>query len=144
MDKKTILVSACLLGENCKYNGLNNYQEKYADLKDKYNVITFCPEVMGGLGVPREPLEYVGGKLIDKDGNDYQKYLDLGRIGVNELLDRYDFAFAILKAKSPSCGKDVIYDGTFSHTTVKGDGFACELLKKKGIKVYSELEKIDF
>ena len=138
-----ILVSACLLGDNCKYNGGNNRCEKlYNFFKDHpdYTYYKFCPECLAGFPIPHNPIEYVNGKLVDKDGNEFKNELNKGRICINELLNSNNFDLAITKSKSPSCGAGLIYDGTFSKTLVKGDGFAVELIKSKGIKVITEDE----
>ena len=139
-----IAVSACLLGENCKYNGGNNYNEKVMEFVKGHEVIGVCPELLGGLPVPREPAEIADGIVRTKDGASVNEEFRLGAEAAMNIIEENHIELVILQSRSPSCGVKAIYDGTFSHTTVKGDGFACELLKKKGIKVYSELEKIDF
>ena len=136
--KEKIMVSACLLGENCKYNGGNNYCKEVLDfIKDK-EVILICPEVMGGLSTPRVPCEIVEGKVINKEGEDKTFEYEKGaQIALNLAL-KNDVKRAILKAKSPSCGVGRVYDGTFSNTLIKGNGICANLLKKHGILVYSE------
>jgi len=138
-----ILISACLLGENCKYNGGNNLSSKLQDYLEKNKdaeIIKFCPEVLSGFPIPREPIEYVDGKLIDQYGNDYNLQLEQGKNIIAKLLEENQFDLAILKAKSPSCGVNGIYDGTFTRHIVMKDGFAVEIIKKKGIQVLSELD----
>lgn len=136
--KEKILVSACLLGENCKYNGGNNRcEEVLTFVKDK-EVIAICPEVMGGLSTPRIPCEIIGDKVINKEGEDKTFEYEKGAQIALDLALQNDVKKAILKAKSPSCGVDKIYDGTFSSTLVDGDGVCVRLLKKHGILVYSE------
>lgn len=140
MNKEKYLVSACLLGKNCKYNGGNNYCEKVVTfLKDK-EVYMICPEEMGGLPTPRIPCEIAGTKVLNKQGEDKteafykgaQKTLDIAKEkGVNK---------AILKAKSPSCGKGHVYDGTFTNTLICGNGITANLLEENGIKIYNEAE----
>ncbi len=135
---KSIIVSACLMGENCKYNGGNNLKsELVAALKD-YNVILICPEVDGGLSIPRVPAEIIGEQVINQVGIDVtSNYLLGANLALKKALEN-DVKIAILKAKSPSCGSNQIYDGTFSHTLTTGDGVTSKLFKANGIKVYTE------
>lgn len=145
-----ILVSACLLGINCKYNGDNNKNEKVMEyLKDKQFVLV-CPEQLGGLSTPRIPseIEKLDGnavlknktKVINNQGHDVTaNYLS----GANETLkiaQLYGCREAILKESSPSCGSNCIYDGNFSGSKISGVGVTTALLKSKGIKVISEKE----
>ena len=117
-----IAVSRCLIGENCTYAGKNNLCKEIKELYDQGLALPLCPEVLGGLPIPRTPCEVTGEKVIDQKG-----------------IDR-TIKIAVLKAKSPSCGKNHIYDGTFSHQLVEGDGIFVQMLKEKGIAVYSENE----
>lgn len=138
------IVSACLLGENVKYSGGNNFTEAVVEfLKDK-EFIPVCPEVLGGLTIPREPCERLGDRVINKSGVDVTEafHKGAGRCLENVLkkVSPGDIEGAILKARSPSCGSEVIYDGTFSSTKIPGDGVFTELLKSKGIKVMTELD----
>ena len=135
-----ILVSACLLGENCKYNGKNNFNQELADYISKNNckVVLVCPEVLGGLPTPRIPSEIVNGNVINKSGINVDKEFRLGAQKALEIALKEKVDFAILKANSPSCGKDKIYDGTFSGTLTNGNGIFAEQLKKIGIKIYTE------
>ena len=138
------IVSACLLGENVKYSGGNNFTEAVVEfLKDK-EFIPVCPEVLGGLTIPREPCERLGDRVINKSGVDVTEafHKGAGRCLDNVLkkVSPGDIEGAILKARSPSCGSEVIYDGTFSSTKIPGDGVFTELLKSKGIKVMTELD----
>lgn len=139
-----ILVSACLLGDNCKYNGKNNFNQTLADYISKNNckVVPVCPEVLGGLPTPRIPSEIVNGTVINKCGINVDKEFRLGAQKALEIALKEKVDFAILKANSPSCGKDKIYDGTFSGTLTTGDGIFAEQLKKVGIKIYTETEII--
>ena len=138
------IVSACLLGENVKYSGGNNFTEAVVEfLKDK-EFIPVCPEVLGGLTIPREPCERLGDRVINKSGLDVTEafHKGAGRCLENVLkkVSPGDIEGAILKARSPSCGSEVIYDGTFSGVKIPGDGVFTELLKSKGIKVMTELD----
>ena len=138
------IVSACLLGENVKYSGGNNFTEVVVEfLKDK-EFIPVCPEVLGGLTIPREPCERLGDRVINKLGLDVTEAFHKGAErcleGVLEKASPEDVEGAILKARSPSCGSGVIYDGTFSGVKIPGDGVFAELLKAKGIRVMTELD----
>ena len=135
-----ILVSACLLGINCKYNGKNNKNEKVLDyVKDKY-VIPVCPEVFGGLSTPRIPSEINNNKIINKEGIDVTKYFVDGAKKTLKKAKTLNIKKAMLKQKSPSCGCGKIYDGTFSDNIIDGDGVTTKLLKENGIKVITEEE----
>ena len=134
-QKEKILVSACLLGVNCKYDGGNNYSKEVDEFLKDYEIIPICPEIMGGLPTPRVPSERLGDKVISKDGVDVTKqYLK----GANECLflaKKYNVKKALLKLKSPSCGLGKIYDGTFSRNLIEGNGVTADLFLKNGIEV---------
>ena len=133
-----ILISACLVGDNVKYNGGNNLSPKIDALLEKYELIPFCPEVEGGLSTPRTPAERIGDKVINQDGEDVtDAYMKGAELAFNICLF-LKIKKVILKEKSPSCGSKIIYDGTFSHKEIKGMGVTAEYLKKKGIEVFSE------
>ena len=137
MSKEKILVSACLLGVNCKYNGGNNsYSEIDEFLKD-YEIIPICPEIMGGLSTPRCPAEIVGDKVITKDGVDVTKQYIKGASECLFLAKKYNVKKALLKLKSPSCGYEQVYDGTFTNTLINKNGITAELLKNNGIEIIS-------
>lgn len=133
-----ILVSSCLLGENCKYSGANNENEAVKELAASHNLIAVCPEVLGGLPTPRAPMEIVGGRVVDQQGNDYTAFMDRGNEAVRALAEKYECKCAVMKSRSPSCGCGKVYDGTFSSKLVCGDGTAVRMLKKMGIKVINE------
>ncbi|MDY4494098.1 MAG: DUF523 domain-containing protein [Erysipelotrichaceae bacterium] len=128
-----ILVSACLMGENCKYNGGNNYSEKLHEFLKGHDVIMVCPEVMGGLPTPRLPSEIVGDRVVNSGGVDVTSEFIMGAKKALEYSSDADMA--ILQSRSPSCGTNEIYDGTFSGNKTKGDGIFVRMLKEKGIKV---------
>lgn len=133
-----ILISACLVGDNVKYNGDNNLTPKLDALLEKYELIPFCPEVEGGLSTPRSPAERIGEKVINQDGEDVtDSYLKGAELAFNICLF-LKIKKVILKEKSPSCGSKIIYDGSFSHKEIPGMGVTAEYLKQKGIEVYSE------
>lgn len=137
MTKEKILVSACLAGINCKYNGKNNENEKIIELIKEKDVILICPEQLGGLKTPRTPAEIKNNKVINKEGIDVTEEYQKGAQEVLKIAQKFNIKTAILKSKSPSCGKGKIYDGTFSNKLIEGNGITAELLKKHGIKVIS-------
>ncbi len=133
--KEIIAVSACLLGANVKYNGKNNYDKKLKEyLKDKI-IVPICPEINGGLKVPRIPSEIKSGKIINSQGEDVTKYFLDGAKRTLEELKKIGCKKAILKANSPSCGAFHIYDGNFNHTLILGEGITAKLLKENGIEI---------
>ncbi len=139
---ENILVSACLLGINCKYNGGNNYCEKLQLISDRYNFIPICPETFGGLESPRAPAEIVGDKVFLKTGEDVTKQFKVGAEMSLSKAKEHNCKLAILKERSPSCAPNCIYNGCFDGTVIKGQGIAAKLLLENGIRLYSE-EDID-
>lgn len=137
---QNVLISACLLGVDCKYNGSNNKldEETINLLKEKYNLIPVCPEIMGGMPTPRNPVEITDGKVFDNDGVEFTKEFEKGSEEVLKLAKLYDTTIAILKENSPSCGSNYIYDGTFNHQKIKGKGIAAHKLSKENIKLFTE------
>ena len=134
------IVSACLLGENVKYSGGNNFTEVVVEfLKDK-EFIPVCPEVLGGLTIPREPCERLGDRVINKSGLDVTEAFHKGAERCLEGILEKASPEDVEGARSPSCGSGVIYDGTFSGVKIPGDGVFAELLKAKGIRVMTELD----
>ena len=133
-----ILVSACLLGIDVKYDGKNNKNDKVLEyIKDK-EIIPICPEVIGGLSTPRIPSEIIGDKVINKDGIDVTNNFYKGAEEVLKLCKLFNIKKAILKKKSPSCGVGLIYDGTFTNNLVEGYGITAKLLKENGIELLTE------
>ena len=133
-----ILVSACLLGVNCKYNGKNNKNDKVLEyIKDKY-VIPICPEDFGGLPTPRIPSEIKNNRVINKEENDVTNNFVTGANKVLEIAKTLGIKKALLKQKSPSCGSGKIYDGTFTGNIINGDGITTKLLKENNIEVITE------
>lgn len=130
-----LAVSNCLLGVNCKYNGGNNYSEKLVSFLKGKDYIVLCPEVMGGLKVPRVPCEIVGERVLSKEGEDFTKEYKKGAEISLALCKEHNVTTAILQTRSPSCGCGLIYDGTFTNTKIKGDGITARLLKENGINV---------
>lgn len=137
---KKILISACLLGINCKYNGKNNYNSLIEKLKEKYILIPICPEQMGGLSTPRTPSEIKGDKVISSVGDDVTINFIAGANKALDIAKNDNISIAILKEGSPSCGSNYIYDGTFTKTKVDGMGITARLLKNNNIKIYNENE----
>ena len=133
-----ILVSACLLGKNCKYNGGNNYSAAVIDYLQGHEVIPVCPEVLAGLGTPRIPIEIVKGEVMTQDGRSVDKAL---RQAVSQILrENPDANCAILKSRSPTCGVRQVYDGTFSGTLRDGAGILAQALMDAGITVIDSEE----
>lgn len=131
-----IMVSACLLGENCKYNGGNNLSEELVRSLEGMEVISVCPEVMGGLPIPRKPGEIVDGLVRNEDGTLVDAEYRRGAELTLQLAKDKDIKIAVLQSRSPSCGVGTIYDGTFSHVLIEGMGVTAGLLAENGIKVY--------
>lgn len=138
--KKNIIISACLLGERCRYDGESKPCNSLEKLKDKYNFIAVCPEVMGGLKTPRNPSEICGDKVMDEYGNDNTAAYLKGAQKTLDIAKQNNCKMAILKAKSPSCGKGEIYDGTFSKKLTHGNGVTAKMLIENGITVLTEDE----
>ena len=135
-----IAVSACLLGENCKYNGGNNYSDKLAKFLEWHEVVGVCPEVLGGLPTPREAAEIVDGIVKRKDGISVDKEFRKGAERALKIVKEQNVDLVILQSRSPSCGVNVIYDGTFSKTMISGDGVFVRLLKEGGIRAIDVAE----
>lgn len=132
-----VLVSACLVGIKCRHNGKACINKKVISLIKKGKAISVCPEQLGGLPTPRPAVELVKGKALDKKGNNFTVQFNKGAQKVLAIAKLIGCKKAILKAKSPSCGNGLIYDGTFSGKLKKGDGILTSMLKKQGIKVES-------
>jgi len=130
-----IAVSACLLGENCKYSGGNNRNEAVLNFIKDREVIPVCPEVAGGLPTPRVPVELVDGVAINRDGINVDKEFRLGVELILEKLSGEDIDLVILQPRSPSCGSKQVYDGTFTGTLIPGQGMFAKALKENGYKV---------
>ncbi|MCL2383888.1 MAG: DUF523 domain-containing protein [Oscillospiraceae bacterium] len=135
-----IIVSACLAGVNCNYKGSNYKIEKIAELVENGEAVVVCPEALGGLGVPRIPVELINGRAIRKDNEDVTDAFLIGAEKTLEFCKKHNCKKAILKSKSPSCGCGKVYDGTFTSTIIDGDGITTKLLKENGIEVISSDE----
>ena len=136
--KERLLISACLLGRNCKYSGGNNYHPLTEALRDRYELVPVCPECMGGLPIPHDPAERVGDKVISRTGTDVTAPFKKGAELALRRARQTGAKLALLKERSPSCGCGAIYDGTFTGTVVPGSGVAAELLAKNGVTIYGE------
>lgn len=140
MQKTKILVSACLLGVPCRYDGKSKPNAEIIALGNKYELVPVCAEALGGLATPRVPAEIVGDRVINKSGIDVSEEYRLGAQRVLKLALDNGCKIAILKSKSPSCGRDEIYDGTFSKVLTHGNGVCAELLLENNITVLNEKE----
>ena len=129
------LVSACLLGENCKYNGKNNYSERVAKYVEGHKVIPVCPEVLGGLPTPRDPSEIVDGVVTNCKGVNVDRQFRNGAEKALQIAKDHRADLVILQSRSPSCGVGKIYDGTFTGKLIPGQGVFAELLQKNGFRV---------
>ena len=130
-----ILVSACLLGENCKYNGKNNYSERVAAYVAGHEVIPVCPEVLGGLTIPRDPSEIVDGVVTNCKGVSVDRQFRTGAEEALRIAKENAIDLAILQSRSPSCGAKKVYDGTFTGKLIPGQGVFAGLLRKNGFRV---------
>ena len=128
------MVSACLTGENCKYNGGNNRNEKVLQMMAEHEVITVCPEQMGGLPTPRVPSEIKDGVVTAKDGRIVDKEFRAGAAKCLEIAMCEQPDLIVLQSRSPSCGVKQRYDGTFTGTLVDGAGVMAQLLMKHGFR----------
>ena len=133
-----ILISACLVGDKTKYDGKSNYHPLIKELLEHCELVPFCPEVEGGLKTPRNPSERKGTKVVMDNGKDVTSNFLEGAEKAYNICNYLGIKLAILKERSPSCGVNEIYDGNFSHKTIKGMVVTAEYLKSKGIKVISE------
>ena len=130
-----IMVSACLLGENCKYSGGNNRNDRLLDFLQEHDVIPVCPEVLGGLPVPRTPAEIVDGTVMNRDGISVDEEFRLGAKKALAIAVREQPELIILQSRSPSCGVREIYDGTFTGSLIPGEGVFASMARKAGFTV---------
>ena len=136
-----IMVSACLLGENCKYNGGNNLSESLIQLLSGHTVIPVCPEVLGGLPVPRVPAEIVNGVVTNREGVPVDDAFRRGAERALQIAEREQPDWIILQSRSPSCGVRQVYDGSFTGTLVPGQGIFAAMAMQAGFRV-ADLEDI--
>jgi len=141
---ETLLISACLMGYNCKYNGGNNAlpEDVLASLRQRYRLIPVCPEAAGGLPTPRVPSERRGGRVVTRDGRDVTAAFRRGAEIAGKLAERTGARLALLKSGSPSCGSGMIYDGSFTGTLMPGDGVTAEYLKNKNLTIFDNYSSL--
>lgn len=135
-----LLVSACLAGFPCRYDGGTNFDARIAELVHSGKAIPVCPEQLGGLPTPRSPAEKRDGLIVNREGRDVSAAFQKGAAAVLQIARIYGCTAAILKSRSPSCGKGRIYDGSFTGTLIDGSGTAAALLLANGIEVQTEEE----
>ena len=133
-----LLISACLLGCRCRYDGASKAHPLAEELARRHTLIPVCPEQLGGLPTPRPPAERRGGLVVTRDGHDVTAQYRRGAEEALALCRGLGCEAAVLKERSPSCGRGVVYDGTFTGALIPGDGVAAELLSAHGIPVYGE------
>ena len=149
-----ILVSACLLGLNTRYDGCNNINSEVCSIMNDFNIIPICPEQLGGMSTPRLPSEIHGGnardvlegraRVINSEGDEVTDKFIRGADETLNIAKIYNSKMAILKSKSPSCGYGNVYDGSFSKVLKEGNGISTELLIQNGIIVFSEKDILKF
>ena len=132
---ENLLVSACLLGENCKYNGGNNYNAAVAEYVKGKEVLPICPEMMAGMGCPRTPIEIVDGVLMDRDGNNVDAAMGEAVAKAMAQIRNEEIQCAILQSRSPTCGVNQVYDGSFSGRLIPGSGIFAQALREAGYRV---------
>lgn len=135
-----ILVSACLLGAHCRYDGRDNKREQVMELAKEHTLIPACAEQLGGLPTPRVPVEWQGNRAVNREGADCTEAFEKGAQEVLHLAQVCGCELAILKARSPSCGSRQIYDGRFQKRLIDGMGATARLLAANGIPVIDETE----
>lgn len=143
-----IIVSSCLAGLACRYNATHSLQDKIRELVEEGQAMMLCPELLGGFSTPREPAEIIGGtgedvlagkaSVIEKSGNDVTAMYISGAYQTLELAKQVGATCIVLKENSPSCGSQMIYDGSFGNHRVVGEGVTTALLRREGYKVISE------
>ncbi|OGR81075.1 MAG: purine-nucleoside phosphorylase [Elusimicrobia bacterium GWC2_64_44] len=140
MKKEALLVSACLLGEKCRYDGGGKYCAEAMRLAERYEFVPVCPEVLGGMPTPRPPSEILGDRVIAIDGSDVTAQFRLGAQRALAAARKAGAVKALLKSGSPSCGRGLVHDGLFSGKLVPGNGVTTALLEENGIAVCTELD----
>ena len=130
-----VLVSACLLGENCKYNGGNNYDGAVAEFVRGKEILPICPELMAGMGCPRTPIEIVDGVLMDRDGKNVDAAMRAAVEMAMKQISSEEILCAVLQSRSPTCGVNQVYDGSFSGKLISGTGIFAQALKEAGYRV---------
>lgn len=136
--KRKLLISACLLGERCRYDGGGNYVPAVERLRERYELVPVCPEQLGGLPTPRTPSERVGERVLSRTGADVTEAFRRGAARALETARERGITLAVLKERSPSCGCTCLYDGTFTGQVVPGQGVTAALLARHGIRLFCE------
>ena len=139
-SRPRMLISACLLGVECRYDGSGQMLSTLEALMERYELIPVCPEQLGGLPTPRTPAERQGSRVVNREGKDVTDAFSLGAAQACHMARIYGARLALLKARSPSCGCGEIYDGSFSEHRIPGSGIAAEKLAAMGVKVYTEAD----
>ena len=140
--KEKVLISACLIGENCRYDGTNKLQKELLKLAKYYDLIPICPEVSGGLKTPRHPSEIKDGKVFNQKGRDVTDQYHDGAYWALSIIRLYHIRLAIMKEDSPSCGVHHIYDGSFTGKKIDGQGITTRRLVENRVKVINETEAL--
>ena len=130
-----VVVSACLLGKNCKYNGGNNYSSAVAEFVRGKEILPICPELMAGMGCPRTPIEIVDGVLTDRDGKNVDAAMRAAVEMAMKQISSEGIQCAVLQSRSPTCGVNLVYDGSFSGKLIPGSGIFAQALKEAGYRV---------
>lgn len=143
MEKPRMLISACLMGVACRYDGRSKALGELAHLMERYTLIPVCPEQLGGLPTPRPPAEIAAGRVRTQDGADVTVQYDRGAEEVLRLAQCFGCKKALLKERSPSCGSGEIYDGSFSRKLISGRGRTAALLEEHGVTVVGESQITD-
>ena len=133
-----LLVSACLLGERCRYNAVVVRDEAVVALAQKYRLVAVCPEVLGGMSTPRAPAERLESRVVNNRAEDVTEYFLRGAEKTAEIAKKFKCQKAILKERSPSCGCGQIYDGSFTGKLIAGKGVTADILLKMGVEVIGE------
>ena len=142
---ENVIVSACLFGISCRYDGKSVTDGKVIEkISTVCHPVPFCPEVYGGLTTPRDPAEIINGRVVSSKGRDVTDEYEKGAGACLQMAKMMNCRYALLKSRSPSCGKGVIYDGTFSGALTEGDGVTARLLMENGIKVFDSDHVEDF
>lgn len=135
-----VLVSACLLGLACRYDGAAGGNDAVAGLIGRYGLVPVCPEQLGGLPTPRCPVELCGSRAADRTGADRTREFERGAEETVKLARLFGCRSAVLKSRSPSCGCGLVYDGSFSGRLIPGNGITAARLLREGVKVITETE----
>ncbi len=138
--KPRMLISACLLGIECRYDGGAQALPELERLMARYELIPICPEQLGGLPTPRTPCERRGDRVFTRDGREVTEAFSQGAGQACHIANLYGARLALLKARSPSCGWGEIYDGSFTGRKIPGSGVAAGMLAQMGVRVYSEAD----